>query len=156
MASLGEKHLQRLGVTYSVHSYDYRKKGAAAAAEALGLDVAATLKSLVIRLPGPRFIFFLVPGDASLSMRKLARSLGERSAELASERDAERLTGYRVGGMGPFGSRNALPVYVDLSALEHDTVYVNGGRRGLLLGMDPEALVEAAQAEVLDVARLED
>jgi Cys-tRNA(Pro)/Cys-tRNA(Cys) deacylase len=156
MASLGEQALRRLGVPFTSHEYDYRKKGAEIAAAALDLPLSATLKSLVVKLvrPGARdasFAFVLVPGGASVSMRNLARALGAKTAELASERDTERLTGYRIGGIGPFGSRTPLRVYVDLSALDHDRVYVNGGRRGLLLGLDPEALIEAAGAEIVDV-----
>ena len=79
------------------------------------------------------------------------RALGAKQAQLANERDAERLTGYRVGGIGPFGSRTALPVYVDISILDHERIFINGGRRGLLLGLDPEHLIEAAHAEIVDV-----
>jgi Cys-tRNA(Pro)/Cys-tRNA(Cys) deacylase len=149
--SLGEQELAGKGVPYSTHEYDYRKKGADRAAEALGLPLAATLKSLVVELPGKRYIFLLVPGHLSVSLRTLARTLGVKTAEMASERDAERLTGYRVGGISPFGSRTRLPVYVDLSALDHERVFINGGRRGLLLGLEPERLIEAAGGELIDV-----
>lgn len=156
MASLGEQALRRLGVPFTCHEYDYRKKGAEVAAAALDLPLAATLKSLVVKLvktgsEGESYAFVLVPGGASVSMRNLARALGAKAAELASERDTERLTGYRIGGISPFGSRTSLQVYVDLSALDHERVYLNGGRRGLLLGLDPEALIEAAGAEIVDV-----
>lgn len=153
MPSLGEQALSAAGVAYTTHPYDYRRKGAEAAAEALDIPLAAALKTLVVKLDRSRFVFLVASGDRSVSMRALARSLGARSAELASERDAERLTGYRVGGISPLGSRLALPVYVDLAALDHQRVYVNGGRRGLLLGLDPEALIGAAAAELVDVAQ---
>lgn len=155
MPSLGEQELRQRGASFTSHSYDYRKKGATYAAEGLGVPLSATLKTLVLVLDGERFIFLLIPGDRSVSMRTVARALQVKSAELASERDTERLTGYRVGGIGPFGSRTPLPVYVDLSAIEHSRVYFNGGRRGLLIGMEPEELLTAAQAELIDVARPE-
>jgi Cys-tRNA(Pro)/Cys-tRNA(Cys) deacylase len=151
--SLGEQALRALGLRFSSHEYDYRKKGAEAAAAALGVPLAAALKTLVVELSDGRFVFVLVPGDRSVSMRNLARALCVKSAELASERDTERLTGYRVGGIGPFGSRTPLQIFVDASALDQDRVFVNGGRRGLLLGMDPEELVETAGAELIDVGR---
>lgn len=151
MASLGEKALQEQGVAFTSHEYDYRKKGAEAAAEALQIPLASALKTLVVALSDGRFVFLLVPGGVGASMRQFARLLGVKSAALASERDAERLTGYRVGGIGPFGARTPLPVYVEFSAVEHETVYVNGGRRGLLLGMEPETLLEAAQGEWVEV-----
>jgi Cys-tRNA(Pro) deacylase len=150
--SLGEQQLRELGVAFATHEYDYRKKGAEAAAEALGVPLSAALKTLVVRLSDDRDVFVLVAGDRSVSMRNLARALGVKSASLASERDTERLTGYRVGGIGPFGSRTKLPVFVDLAALDHDQVYVNGGRRGLLLSMEPEVLIEACGAELIDAS----
>ena len=151
--SLGERALKELGLSFSSHEYDYRKKGAEAASAALGLPLSAALKTLVVELSDGRFVFVLVPGGLSVSMRNLARALGVKSADLASERDTERLTGYQVGGIGPFGSRTPLPIYVDVSALDAERVYVNGGRRGLLLGLDPEDLVETAGAELIDVGR---
>lgn len=155
MASLGEKALNAMNVSYSSHEYDYRKKGAEAAAEALEIPLSATLKTLVVALPDKEFAFLMAPGDVSVSMRNFARTLKVKSAELASERDAQRLTGYQVGGIGPFGSRTPLPVYVDLKALDYDTVYFNGGRRGLILGIETEALLDAAQAELVDVSLTE-
>ena len=107
----------------------------------------------MIKLSDGRYVFLLIPGDQSVSMRTLARTFEVKSAELASERDTERLTGYRVGGIGPFGARTPLDVYIDLQALDHEKVYVNGGRRGLLLGLDPERLIEAASADVVEVGR---
>lgn len=156
--SLGEQALRELGLPFSSHEYDYREKGAEAAAAALGVPLAATLKTLVVKLgdaelSGGRFAFVLVPGDRSVSMRNLARALRLKSAELASEQEAERLTGYRVGGIGPFGARTPLPIFVDVSALDHERVFVNGGRRGLLLGVSAEALVETTGAELIDVGR---
>jgi len=155
-ASLGERALRERGVAYVAHEYDYRKKGAEAAAEALGVELSATLKTLVVRLDGgprgDRFVFLLESGDRQVSLKGFARAVGAREAELAPERDAERLTGYQVGGIGPFGSRTALPVYVDLEAARHERVLVNGGRRGLLLELTLDDLLRAADAELVDVA----
>ena len=151
MASLGQKALAHKGVACSAHEYDYRKKGAEAAAEALGLPLGAMLKTLVVRLSDGRHVLLLAPGAADVSMRSVARALKVKSAELATERDASRLTGYQVGGIGPFGCRTPLPVLLDLAAVEHDRVYVNGGRRGLILGLALDDLIAAAEAELVDV-----
>jgi len=151
MSSLGERYLKERGVAFAAHEYDFRKKGAEAAAESLGLPLDAMLKTLVVRLDDGRCVLLLVPGNKQVSMRSFARALEVRGAELASERDAERLTGYQVGGIGPFGTRTALSVFVDLSAVEHETLYVNGGRRGLILGLAQADLLRAAQAELVDV-----
>lgn len=152
MSSLGQKALTALGTPFSSHEYDYRQKGADVAAEALGLPLDAVFKSLVVALADGSFVFLLTPAGRSASMKAFARTVGTKSATLASERDAERLTGYSVGGIGPFGARTTLPVYIDLSVLDHDRAYVNGGRRGLILGFAPEDLIEAAQAELVEVA----
>lgn len=153
MASLGEKALQKLKAPFQSLEYDFREKGVKPAAEALGIPIEATFKSLVIELKPKQFVFLLAPGDRDVSMKTFARILGAKSAELSSEKDAQRLTGYKVGGIGPFGSRTPLPVYIDFTAVEHDIVYFNGGRRGLILGMDPDQLLEAAQAEWVEVVR---
>ena len=153
MASLGEKELEKRGVEFVAREYDFRKKGAQAAAEALEVPLSATIKTLVVRLSDDRHVFVLLPGDATISLRNLARSLELKSAELATERDAERLTGYRVGGIAPFASRTPLPVFADLALLDHERVLINGGRRGLLLELDPEQLIEATDAELIDVSR---
>jgi Cys-tRNA(Pro) deacylase len=150
--TLGERFLRERDVSFTSHPYDYRKKGTEAASLALGIPEAAAIKTLVVKLEDGRFVFLLACGDREVSMRSLARELGVKGAELATERDAERLTGYQLGGMGPFGSRTALPVCVDLAVLGHDRVYVNGGKRGLLVGMDPETLVGVSGARLVDVA----
>ena len=152
MASLGQRALKDLGIAHSVHEYDYRQKGAEAAADALAAPLSAMLKTLVVELSDGRHVFLLVPGDKDVSMRSVARALGVKSAQLAAERDAQRLTGYRVGGIGPFGSRTPLPVLVELSAVEHERVFVNGGRRGLVLGLEVDDLISAATAELVDAA----
>ncbi|MBN1946497.1 MAG: aminoacyl-tRNA deacylase [Bradymonadales bacterium] len=151
MSSLGERALAQRGIRFTSHEYDYRKKGADAASHALQIALGAMLKTLVVQVGDGGFVFVLVPGDRSLSMRALARALGVKQAELASERDAERLTGYRVGGISPFGSRTSLPVYLELTALDHTRLYINGGRRGLILGLEASDLIEAAQAQLIEV-----
>jgi Cys-tRNA(Pro)/Cys-tRNA(Cys) deacylase len=124
--------LREHGVPFAEHRYEHRVKGAAYAAETLGLEPAAVAKTLVARVDDG-FVFALVPADRELSLRGLARAAGARSAALAPERDAERLTGYRVGGISPFGSRTALPVYADAAWLARERVVLNGGARGVLL-----------------------
>ncbi|MDX6538739.1 MAG: Cys-tRNA(Pro)/Cys-tRNA(Cys) deacylase [Gaiellales bacterium] len=128
----GMQYLREQGVPFDEHRYEHRVKGAAYAAEALGLAAAVVAKTLVIRLDGG-FAFALVPGDRELSLRGVARAAASRSAALASERDAQRLTGYQIGGISPFGSRTALPVYAVGEWLAHERVALNGGGRGVIL-----------------------
>lgn len=152
MASLGEQFLKRNKVPYTVLEYDYRKKGAEVAAQAVGVPVSAAIKTLVVKASDGRFLFVLMPGGVSLSTRNLARGIGVKGVEMASEKDAERLTGYRVGGISPFGARTSLPVYMDLSVLDHDKVYINGGRRGLLVCVDPELVAQLLHADLIEAA----
>jgi Cys-tRNA(Pro)/Cys-tRNA(Cys) deacylase len=126
------RYLRESGVPFAEHRYEHRVKGAAYAAEALGLDAAMVAKTLVAQLDDG-FAFALVPGDRELSLRGLARAAGARSAALASERDARRLTGYQIGGISPFGSRTALPVYAVGDWLARERVALNGGARGVIL-----------------------
>ena len=128
----GMRYLREHGVPFAEHRYEHRVKGAAYAADALGLDAAMVAKTLVAEVDDA-FAFALVPGDRELSLRGLARAAGARSAALASERDAQRLTGYQIGGISPFGSKSALPVYAVADWLARERVALNGGARGVIL-----------------------
>jgi Cys-tRNA(Pro)/Cys-tRNA(Cys) deacylase len=111
------------------------------------------LKSLVVRLSDNRFVFVIMPGSKDISLKGLARSLAVKEAQMAGERDAQRLTGYLVGGISPFGATSQLPVYVDEAVLEHGEIYINGGRRGLILKLRTRDLMESLEATVIDVGR---
>ena len=128
------------GIEHVEHRYAFTTKGAAYAAEALAIEPERMAKSLVARVDDA-FVFALVPGDAELSLRSLARTAGGRRARLAELRDAERLTGYQVGGISPFGSRRALPVYAAPEWLAHDRVALNGGARGCIVELATADLV---------------
>jgi Cys-tRNA(Pro)/Cys-tRNA(Cys) deacylase len=139
-ATRGTATLDRLGVEYDSHPYEHRVKGAAYAASALGIDAARLAKTLVVAIDGDP-VFVLVPGDRELSLKALARLAKGRSAALVEATDAERLTGYRVGGISPFGARRALPVYAERDYLEHERVALNGGARGLIIELARDDLV---------------
>ena len=134
------RFLRDQGVPFAEHRYEHRVKGAAYAAEALALAPAMVAKTLVAELDDG-FAFALVPGDRELSLRALARAVGSRSAALASERDAQRLTGYQIGGISPFGSRSALPAFAAADRLARERVALNGGARGVILELASADLV---------------
>jgi Cys-tRNA(Pro)/Cys-tRNA(Cys) deacylase len=142
--------LDRLGVAYAQHPYEHLLKGAAFAAGALGIEPARLAKTLVVAVDGEP-VLVLVPGDRELGLKALARLAGGRSAALVETRDAERLTGYRIGGISPFGARRALPVYVDRTYLEHDRVALNGGARGLIIELDRDDLLRVLEPTVGDL-----
>ena len=141
---------RRAGIEFAVHEYEH-DPGAASygmeAAEALGLDPARVFKTLVAELDGTLTVC-IVPVTGELDLR----SLGKR-ARLADTAKAERTTGYVAGGISPLGQRRALPTLVDESALEHDTVYVSAGRRGLEIELAPRDLVALTKADVRALRR---
>jgi Cys-tRNA(Pro) deacylase len=141
------------GIPFESLEYDFQKKGSEHAAEALGVPLDVMLKSLVVRLSDRRFVFVLMPGTKDVSLKELARFIGVKEAQMASERDAQRLTGYLVGGISPFGARNQLQVYVDRGVVEHGEIYINGGRRGLILKLKTNDLIRALDPTVIDVGR---
>jgi Cys-tRNA(Pro)/Cys-tRNA(Cys) deacylase len=146
----GTAALTAAGVPYTVRTYPHREKGALPAAQALGLPPGRVAKTLVIEAGGDA-AFAILPGDLELSLKRAARALGARAAAMADPRDAERLTGYRTGGISAFGSRRALPVLVEAALMEHDTVLVNAGGRGVMVELAPDDLVAAAGATVAEL-----
>ena len=153
MSSKGERFLIERGIPFESLEYNFRQKGSEYAAEALGVPLDVMLKSLVVRLSDSRFIFVLIPGSKDVSLKELARATGVKEAQVASERDAQRLTGYLVGGISPFGARTQLPVYIDEGILKHGEIYINGGRRGLILKLRTKDLIGTLDPTVADLGR---
>ncbi len=129
--------LRKNKIDFSVVSYEHADKGAAYAARATGFPLNQTIKTLVVDLGGKSYALALMPGDSQLSLKKLAQALGVKKATLADAPVSERLTGYHVGGISPFGLRRRLTVVMEQSLLVHDQVLINGGQRGVLLKMAP-------------------
>ena len=142
--------LSKAGVTFSVHAYDYdpnAERVGLQAAEALGEDPSRVLKTLMAEVDG-KPVCCVVPSDREVSMKKLASAFGGKSAAMMKPADAERLTGYHVGGISPFGQKKRVPAAMDESALTHVTVFVNGGQRGLQIELDPNDAALAAGAKL--------
>jgi Cys-tRNA(Pro)/Cys-tRNA(Cys) deacylase len=150
-ATRGTAALTAAGVAHTVHTYPHERKGALPAAEALGLPPARVAKTLVIEADGEP-AFAILPGDAELSLKRAARALGARAAAMADPHAAERLTGYRTGGISAFGSRRALPVLVEARLMDHGSVFVNAGGRGVMVELAPADLVAAAGGTVAELA----
>jgi Cys-tRNA(Pro)/Cys-tRNA(Cys) deacylase len=140
----------RAGVAFTVHEYRHDPRAESyglEAVEKLGLDAARVFKTLVADVDGA-LIVAVVPVEAQLDLR----ALGKR-ARMADASAAERATGYVAGGISPLGQRRPLPTVVDASALDHDTIHVSAGRRGLELELAPADLVELTGARVAPIAR---
>lgn len=148
----GTEALRTAGVEHRLLVYAYRDGGGAEQAAAdLGVEPERMLKSLVARAGGG-LVFALVPTSADLSLRKLASAAGVKAAAMADPRDAERATGYHVGGMSPLGSRRAMPVYLERAAASFERVCVNAGGRGRIVELRASDLIAITGATVADLA----
>lgn len=145
--------LSKAGVGFELHPYDYdpdAPRVGLQAAEALGIAPEQVFKSLMV-LVDDKPACVVLPSDCEVSMKKLAAGLGGKSAQMMKPADAERLTGYKVGGVSPFGQRKAVPTVIDETAQLFDTILINGGQRGLLLGLSPDGARLAANATWSDI-----
>ena len=146
--------LDLAGVNYKLHAYDYDPNADSiglAAARSLGVEPARMLKTLIVRADG-KFACVILRSDREASMKRVAAALGAKAAEMAKPVDAERATGFKVGGVSPFGQKKPAPTVLDASALNHATVFVNGGRRGLQAELDPREILRALRAKPADIA----
>ena len=145
--------LEQAGVAFTVHSYNYDPDAESIglqAAQSLGEPPDRVLKTLMALADGkPACV--VVPSDREVSMKKLAAALKAKSAQMMKPADAERLTGYKVGGISPFGQMKAVPTVFEAAAMGHPLVYLNGGQRGLQVRLAPADAVAAAKATVAAV-----
>lgn len=149
--------LRKLGLAFRLHTYVYDSSAESIgmqAAEALGVEPNRMLKTLMAEVDG-KPVCAVVPSDCELSMKKLAAAMDGKSAKMMKPADAERLTGYHVGGISPFGQKKRVPTAIDDSALTHITIFVNGGQRGLQIEIDPNdaALAAGATMKALTATR---
>ena len=145
--------LRELGVAYTEHPYRYEEHGGTAvSARELGVDEHAVVKTLVMEDDGGAPLIVLMHGDREVSTKALARQLGTRSVQICRPEVAQRHSGYLVGGTSPFGTRKAMPVYVERTVLDLERIYVNGGARGFLVGLAPADLARLLSPTPVDVA----
>ncbi len=138
--------LKQAGVAFTEHPYAYVERGGTRTfAEEHGVDEHLVIKTLIMEDDGRRPFVVLMHGDREVSTKELARTLGTKSVHPCSPATAQRHSGYLVGGTSPFGMRKPLPVYVEESILSLPKIYINGGKRGFLVGLDAQDL-----ARVLD------
>ena len=143
--------LDKAGVAYELHTYDYDPDALRVglqAAQSLGVSPDQVLKTLMALVDG-KPVCAVLASDQEVAMKKLAAAIGGKSAQMMKPSDAERITGYRVGGVSPFGQKRAVPTVVDQAALGHEKVFVNGGQRGLQVRLAPSDLVAALHAKVV-------
>ena len=142
------RSLEQAGVTFTVHTYDYdgdADRIGMQAAAALGEQPERVLKTL-LALVDNKPVVVIVPSDREVAMKKLAAAFGGKSAQMMPPADAERISGYKVGGISPFGQSRKLPTAIEQAALAHELVYLNGGQRGLQVRMNPKETLRILNA----------
>lgn len=150
-ATPGIRLLKEQGISFTPHEYAYSERGGAPdAAVKLGLDPNLVIKTLVFETQDRVPFLVLMHGDRSVSAKGLARILGLKSVTPCAPKDAERHTGYQVGGISPFGTRRKMQVYVQASVMDLPVMYINGGRRGLLLEIAPPDMQKVLNATVVE------
>jgi Cys-tRNA(Pro) deacylase len=148
--------LKARGIGFSEHVYEYIEHGGAErGADELGVPAAQVVKTLVMQDEAANPLLVLMHGDRKVSTKNLARQAGRKHIEPCKPEVAQRHTGYQVGGTSPFGTRKRLPVYAERTILELPEIYINGGRRGLLVKLRSADLARALEPQMVDVA-LED
>lgn len=148
------EQLRNSGVAFSVHTYDYDPNAdriGLQAAEALGESAERVLKTLMA-LVDDKPVCVIVPSDSEVSMKKLAAAFDGKSAQMMKPPDAERITGYKIGGISPFGQKRQVPTVIDERALAHDHVFINGGQRGLQVRLAPNLALEVLAARAAPLA----
>ncbi|MGV7209574.1 Cys-tRNA(Pro) deacylase [Oxalobacteraceae bacterium A2-2] len=145
--------LRKHKVAFSEHPYAYEEHGGTeVSARELGVDEHHVVKTLVMQDEAAKPLIVLMHGDRKVSTKNLARGIGCKSVEPCKPEVAQRHSGYQVGGTSPFGIRKAMPIYVEESILALETIYINGGRRGYLVGIAPAVLSELLQARPVHCA----
>ena len=148
--------LRRHGIAFSEHVYDYVDRGGTAeSARQLGVEEHHVVKTLVMEDDAGRPLVVLMHGDRSVATKALARAVGAKRVQPCAPEVAERHSGYQVGGTSPFGTRKRLPVYVEATILALPTIYINGGRRGYLVGLAPSVLTAPLGARPVQCAAAE-
>ena len=150
--------LKRAKVAHIVHEYDHDPSNhhfGEETVEAMGVDPRRTFKTLVAELTGgpEPTVCAVVPVSGQLDLKALAQAAGAKKAVMADPADAERITGYVVGGISPLGQKRQLPVYIDSSALEFETMLVSGGRRGFSVELAARDLARGLHATFADIGR---
>lgn len=149
----GTLFLTKLDIGFDLHPYTYAPEApriGLQAAEALGIDASQTFKTLMAEVDG-KPVCVVVPSDCEVSMKKMASAFHGKSGHMMKIPDAERLTGYKVGGISPFGQKKTVPTAMDETAQLFDKIYINAGQRGLLLSIAPDDAARSLASPFVDL-----
>ena len=146
------RYLREKKVEFVPHLYDYIEKGGAKeSARQLGVDVHTIVKTLVFETIEQKPLIVLMHGDKEVSTKNLARHLGVKSVEAVTPEKVTKLTGYLVGGTSPFGTKTKMPVYVERTIFALERIYINGGKRGFLMEIEPTVIREIMSIKEIEV-----
>lgn len=146
--------LKQKHITHEVITYLHQEKGAEFAARTVGFPLSQIIKTLVVSLDNKSYALILMPGDRQLSLKKIAGVCRTKRAAMADTESAQRLTGYLIGGISPFGIKKRLQVIMEQQLLSYNHVMINGGRRGVLLKMRPEDIFKTLNAKICDLIQI--
>ena len=151
MTTRGIEQLKKAGVRFETLGYCHEVRGAKPVAEVLNLPEEIVIKTIVFQADDGSFLVALMSGDGSVSEKKLARVSTHKRVSSAPSRDAERVTGYQIGGIGPFGLKQPLPVFLDATTAQHDKIVINAGARGTMIRLSTADLICLTDAAVADI-----
>ncbi|MBN9083858.1 MAG: aminoacyl-tRNA deacylase [Rhizobiales bacterium 62-17] len=152
-ATRATQMLDKAGLAFTLHTYDYDPNAdriGLQAAEALGVPADQVLKTLMAMIDNQP-VCVILPSDHEVSMKKLAAAVGGKSGQMMKPADAERLSGYKVGGISPFGQMRKVKIVLEEQALGHDLVFVNGGQRGLQIRLRPQDILTVLGASAATI-----
>jgi len=145
--------LRKASIVFTEHPYDYEEQGGTkVSARELGVDEHAVVKTLVMQNEAAKPLIVLMHGDCTVSTKNLARQIGCKSVTPCAPEIAQKHSGYLVGGTSPFGTKKRLPIYVEKTILDLPKIYINGGKRGYLVGIAPNALIVHLNAVAVECA----
>ncbi|HMT08966.1 MAG TPA: Cys-tRNA(Pro) deacylase [Pyrinomonadaceae bacterium] len=146
------RFLREHNIAFVPHLYDYVEKGGTGeSARQLGVDEHAVIKTLVFETNEKKPLIVLMHGDMQVSTKNLARRIGIKSVNPATPERATKFTGYQFGGTSPFGTMTQIPIYVESTIFELRKIYINGGKRGFLVEIDPKTLTKVLNTESVEV-----
>jgi Cys-tRNA(Pro) deacylase len=145
--------LRQHGIAFTEHEYRYEERGGtAASSRELGVDEHLVIKTLVMEDERKQPLIVLMHGDREVSTKNLARQIDRKSVSPCAPDVAQKHTGYMVGGTSPFGTRKAMPVFLERTIADLDRIYINGGRRGFLIALAPADLIRVVSPTLVDVS----
>lgn len=150
--TLAIRALMAHNVDFTTHLFPYEEKGGTAhSAQELGVDEHSVIKTLIMETEAKKPLVVLMHGDLQVSTKQLARDIGVKTVSPCRPEVADKHSGYQVGGTSPFGTREKMPVYMEKTILDLPRIYINGGKRGFLVGMDPKKIVEILSPQLVTV-----